>query len=109
MTVERLVELTGFKVVCIPCPDKEVVGVYSGDLLSWVMGKAEPGNAWITIMSNINVVAVATLADISCVILTEGVVLDDDALATAISKDVNLLSTDLTSYEVAVRLSGILS
>jgi len=109
MTVERLAELSGFKAVCIPCPDKEVDGVYVGDLLSWVMGKAEPSNAWITIMSNINVAAVATLADISCVILTEGVALDSDALATAKNKDINVLSTDLTSYEAAVKLSGILS
>ena len=40
-------------------------GVYAGDLLSWVMGRAESGNVWITIMSNINIVAVATLADVA--------------------------------------------
>ena len=26
---------------------REVTGVYIGDLLSWVMGRAEAGDAWI--------------------------------------------------------------
>ena len=109
MTVERLILLSGFSPVCIPSPEKEVKGAYVGDLLSWVMGRAEPGNAWITIMSNINVTAVATLADISCVILAEGVTLDENALEAAKTKGINVVSSPLTSYEVAVKISGIIS
>lgn len=51
---------------------------YCGDLLSWVMGRAKSGNAWITIMNNINVVAVASLADVTCVIFAEGTDVPDD-------------------------------
>ena len=54
--------------------DREIGGVYIGDLLSWVMGRASADDAWITIMSNINVVAVASLADAACVLFAEGVV-----------------------------------
>jgi hypothetical protein len=43
--------------------EKEITGGYTGDLLSWVMGRASCGNAWITIMSNINIIAVASLLD----------------------------------------------
>ena len=69
------------------------------------MGRAQSGNAWITIMSNLNIVAVATLADVSCIILAESVTLDEQVIETATSKDVNILSTDKTAYEVAAILA----
>lgn len=108
MTVECLAKEVGLKQLCIPSPEREINGAYCGDLLSWVMGKAEPDNAWITIMSNINIVAVATLVDTSCIILAENVTLDDEILATAISKGVNILSTDLSAYDIAVKISGLI-
>ena len=107
MTVKELVERSDFEVVCMPSPDKSVCGAYVGDLLSWVMGRAESQNVWITIMSNINTVAVATLADISCILLAENVSPDADALEAAKSKGINILKTALSSYEAAIRLSGI--
>ncbi len=105
MTVKDFAEKTGFEVVAIPSPDRCVDGVYIGDLLSWVMGKAKADNAWITIMSNINVLAVATLADISCIVLAEGVVLDVETLHAAESKGVNVLSTELSAYSAALKIS----
>ena len=80
MTVKQLCENCGFTPICLPESDREVKGAYIGDLLSWVMGRAQENNAWITIMSNINVAAVASLADVACVILTEDVSLEDDVL-----------------------------
>ena len=70
------------------------------------MGKAESGNVWITIMSNINTVAVATLTDASCILLAEGVRPDENALEAARSKGVNILSTQMSAYEVATLISG---
>ena len=109
MTVAVFSEKTGFKTISMPSPDKEVKGVYNGDLLSWVMGRADSQNVWITIMSNINTVAVATLTDISCIVLAEGVMPDEDMLRTANNKGVNILSTDLSAYEAAIEISKILS
>ena len=87
--------------------DRPVTGGYAGDLLSWVMGNAQSGDCWITIMSNLNIVAVATLADVSCIILAEGVTLDAQVSDTAKAKDVNILATDMTAYELAVAMSGL--
>lgn len=106
MTVKQLADKNGFNCIALPCPDREVKGAYIGDLLSWVMGRAEVDNAWITIMSNINVLAVASLADVSCIILAEGVSLEDSILETARKKSVNILSTELSAYEIATRLHG---
>ena len=108
MTVDALSRLDEFKALCLPCPDREISGAYIGDLLSWVMGKAEAEDAWITIMSNINIVAVATLTDVSCILLSEGVIPDTDVLDVARAKGVNVLSTSLTSYGAAIRIAGLI-
>lgn len=106
MTVKELTELQGFSALSLPSPEREISGAYVGDLLSWVMGRANSGDAWITIMSNVNILAVATLTDVACIILTEGVSLDADVLSTAVEKGVNVISSTATSYEVARLLAS---
>lgn len=101
MTVRELANTGLFKAITMPDPDREIVGVYIGDLLSWVMGRAGEDNAWITIMSNANILAVATLADVACIILAEGVTLEEDVKATAEAKGVNVLTTNMSAYEIA--------
>lgn len=108
MTVYELSQNSQFNVLTMPEPEREANGVYIGDLLSWVMGKAQYDNVWITIMSNINVIAVASLSDVSCVLLAEEVTLDQEVLDTAKQKGINILSTPLSAYDAAVKLSGIL-
>lgn len=108
MKVRELVEIPDFSPVSITDGEREICGAYVGDLLSWVMGRAKSDDAWITIMSNLNVIAVATLADVSCVILSEGVTPDGELIRVAADKGVNLISTPLPSYEAAVRISEVL-
>ena len=84
--------------------DREVSGCYVGDLLSWVMGRAEQDSAWITIMSNINIVAVAALVDMACIILAEGVAVDKEVVDKANSQGIIILSADKNSYELAVAI-----
>ena len=107
MNVQQLSIAADLKAITLPCPEREVNGAYIGDLLSWVMGRAREDDAWITIMSNSNIVAVATLADVSCIILAEGVTPDEGVTNTAIAKGVNLLSSDESAYEIAKRISSL--
>ena len=107
MTVEAFAKEAQLTVLRMPTPEREVKGAYVGDLLSWVMGKADAGNVWITIMSNVNIVAVATLADTSCILLADGVVPEEDVLDTASQKGVNILSSELSAYELAKKISGL--
>jgi predicted transcriptional regulator len=104
LTVSELSLLEGFSVVAMPDGGREIKGVYIGDLLSWVMGRAKADDAWITIMSNINIVAVASLADTACVILAEGVSLDASVVETANAKGVNILAAAMPAYETAMAL-----
>lgn len=111
MTVSELVKELNLTVLTNKkFDDREVKGCYVGDLLSWVMGRAEQDCAWITIMSNVNIVAVAALVDMACVILAEGVAVDAEVIDKANSQGIILLSTDKNSYETAVaihRAAGI--
>lgn len=107
MTVIELAAACGFDTPALPDGEREVNGAYVGDLLSWVMGRARADNAWITIMSNVNVIAVATLSDVSCVILAEGVTPDAELIKCAEAKGVNLLVSGMPAYETAKALVAL--
>jgi len=108
MTVTELAEKMSLTPIAVPDGDRACSGAYVGDLLSWVMGRAKSGDAWITIMSNVNIIAVATLADVACIVLAEGVTLDETVKATALAKGVNVYTSDRTAYELAASVAGIL-
>ena len=108
MTVENFAKLSGFEVIAMSCPENEVKGAYVGDLLSWVMGKAGKGNLWITIMTNVNVIAVAMLREISAIVLAEGVEIDNEVIEAARLKGINVLRTPLASYEAAKKIAEII-
>ena len=107
MTVQELSEKLELNIFTMKQPEREINGAYCGDLLSWVMGRAEFDNVWFTIMSNQNVAAVAVMAEISCVILTEGVKPDPELLERAEKEQIDLLGTDLSTYEAAAAFSKI--
>ena len=108
MTVQMLTEKANITALALPSPEREINGVYIGDLLSWVMGRAESQNIWITIMSNVNIAAVAALADTACIILAEGVTLEEQVITVAKDKGINVLCSDEPAYEIALALAKVL-
>ena len=72
------------------------------------MSNAQEDDIWITIMSNVNVVAVATLTDVACVLLCENVDPDDNCLKRANEQGISILKTKLTAYEAAVKIGNLL-
>ena len=108
MTVNDLLLNENFKAVTLPDGEREISDVYIGDLLSWVMGRAKADDAWITIMSNVNILAVASLADTACIVLAEGVTVDEGIKATAVEKCINIISTDFSIFEAAVSINDML-
>ncbi len=105
MTVKTLCDELGWTVLTEGDLSREITGCYCGDLLSWVMSKAQDGDCWLTVMGNINAVAVAVLTDCACIVLTENAALDDEAKARAEQQDVTILTTELNAYQAAVALS----
>lgn len=108
MDVKELIEKLDLKVLCGESLDRKVTGCYCGDLLSWVMSRAQEGDVWLTVMGNINSVGVAVLADVACIVLTENAALDADALNRAKQNDVIILQTEKNSYQVAAAISKLI-
>ena len=110
MTVQQLIQRLDLTVFHLEDGSRPIsAGGYCGDLLSWVMGRAPAGGVWLTIMSNVNVAAVAALTDVACVLLTEGVSPDGSLLQRAQAQGVSLLGTPLSTYECAVALAKALT
>lgn len=108
MTVKEIAEKLNLNTLVEGDMEREITGGYCGDLLSWVMGRAQSGSCWMTVMGNINAIAVAVLADTACIVLTENATLDDDAKARAEMQDVTILATEENSYTVATKLGELL-
>ncbi|WHE07833.1 DRTGG domain-containing protein [Thermoanaerobacterium thermosaccharolyticum] len=88
--------------------EKEISNVYVCDLLSFVMSHVKSGSAWITIQTHVNVVAVAVMTEISCIIICEGEKLDENAKVKADEENIPVISFSGTSYDAAIKLSEMI-
>lgn len=82
----------------------EISGAYVSDLLSDVMGNTKKGDIWITLQTHLNIVAVASHADLSGIIITGSRNLPEDVLKKAESEKVLIAVTPLTAFELSGRL-----
>lgn len=80
--------------------DSQVMDVYCCDLLSWVMAHAPKGAAWITVHTNMNIVAVASLSELSCIIVPEGIEIEEAALKRAVREGIPVISSPLSAYQI---------
>lgn len=109
MTVEELAQRMDLRVLSGEAGlGREVSGGYCGDLLSWVMSRAQSGDVWFTVMGNVNSIAVAMLADVACIVLCEDAPLDEDARARAREKGIAVLTSGENAYRLASRLSMLI-
>ena len=108
MTVRELIEKTGYEPLLLSEDDREVTGGYAGDLLSWVMGRAQSGDCWVTIMSNVNVAAVGQLTDCACIVFSEGVHPDEPVINAAKLHGLNLLLSDKSTFEICAEVGALL-
>ena len=83
-----------------------VSGVYCGDLLSDVLAQAQPDSVWFTVQGHTNVIAVAALRDLACVVVVNGIAPDPQAVAKARSQGVSLCGSACNAAELCMRLSG---
>ncbi len=109
MTVKQLAEKLSLQALSLPEPDREITGGYAGDLLSWVMGRAQSGDAWLTIMTNLNIIAVASLADTACIIIAENSETTEELVQTAAQKGINLLKSEQPVFSLAAQISAFLA
>lgn len=103
--VKDLIQELSLRVLVEGDLDRPVTGGYCGDLLSWVMGRAKAGDAWITVMGHVNAIAVAVLADTACIILAEDAPLDEDAAQRAGAQGVTVLGSTESAYSLAAAVA----
>lgn len=80
--------------------DTELTCGYACDLLSFVMANGRPGMAWVTVQLNMNVIAVAVLADMACVILPQSVQMEPPVLQKAEDEGICVLQSAKNAYEI---------
>lgn len=84
--------------------DRELTGVYICDLLSWVMAHGNKGDAWITVQTHSNIIAVAALLELSCIIVPEEVEVEEDTLQKAEDEGVAVYQSSISAYGIAKEL-----
>ena len=107
MTIADLIALTGAADMT-PDSDKStpVTCGYTCDLLSWVMAHGDEGMAWVTVQTHMNVVAVAMLSEMACVILPENIDMDQDSLEKAEEEGLCVLKSPLSAYAICGRMAA---
>ncbi len=103
MKVKDVAEKLGLETVSGSL-EEVVSSVYVGDLLSNVMAKAQENNLWITIQGHQNVVAVASLIGAAAVVVVEDFAIEDAAITRAKERNINILRTPLTAFELVRKL-----
>ncbi len=88
--------------------DKDITGMYICDLLSWVMSHANKSDAWVTVHTHINIVAVAILTETSCIIVPENISVEEASVKKAAEEGIAILSTDMTAYQIACKVGKLL-
>ena len=102
MKVQELVDKLGLKVLSgANGLNREIDGCYISDLLSDVMGNAMEGNIWITLQTHKNVMAVASLKEMSCIILVKNLTPNDETIEQSNEEDLPILQTNLPTFEIA--------
>ncbi len=100
MKASVLTEKYGFEKLSVSSQDPEIKHAFIGDLLSWVMGHAKGDDAWITILGHPNIIAVALLRELACVIIAHDAQVQPETIEKANQEDFLILKSSLSAYEI---------
>ncbi len=101
MKIRDLIEQFGFVLLTeFEDLDRQIDNVKCCDLLSWVMAKGRENDAWITVQVHSNILAVASLLDMSCIIIPEGIEVESEIVTKATVQKIAILSTELSAKDI---------
>lgn len=106
MTVKEFAEKSGYQIVNL-ADNAEEISIrepYCCDLLSIAMTKVPEGAAWVTVMSNINTLAVASLTEAACVVVAENVVIEESFVQKAKEQGITVLHTELPVFQASLQI-----
>ena len=109
MKVCDLVEKLDLKVFCGEQGiNNEVVGGYTSDLLSDVMGNVDEDQVWITLQTHKNIMAIASLKEVAAIILVKGYEPDQAAIDQSNEEGIPILGTDMETFEMSGELYALI-
>ena len=101
MTVKELCALIDGVLVTKGGADNEITCGCCCDLLSWVMAKGSEGCGWVTVQTHMNVVAVASLHDMACIICPEDIEPEKPSVYKADDEGIAVVKSPLSSYKIS--------
>lgn len=104
MKLEKVLQIPEGHVLVKGDPSREISRIFCCDLLSIAMSRAPADSIWVTVMGNKNTLAVASLTDTACIVLAEGISLDEETLAKAQEEGIAVIATDLSVFDIALRI-----
>ncbi len=107
MTVSEICKALGGEIECMGDMDREITGAVAGDLLSFIMGNAPDGAAWVTVQAHLNVAAVAVLRDLPLIIIASGRKPPRDLTERCKTESITILSVPETLYTVCGKLAAL--
>ena len=87
---------------------RDVSGVYVSDLLSDVLAHAKEDDLWVTLQGHPNIIAVASMKDLSGIVLVNDRTPEDETLRKANDEEIPILTTEMPSFQLAGKLYGLL-
>lgn len=102
MTVNDIAKETSFKLAAGTPSSRKISHIFCCDLLSIAMAKAPQYCAWVTVMGNKNTLAVASLTETACIILAEGIHLNEADKACADKENIPVFETELPVFDAAL-------
>jgi len=107
MTIREAAAALGAEIVQNEFEDTDLAGAYTSDLLSDVMANAKTGGALITIQAHKNTVAVATLVNISAIIICNSRPVAADMLEAAKDEGIAVFLTKENQFTVSGKLYAL--
>ena len=106
-SVNELILSGGAKPEIICDGDRLISGGFATDLLSHAIGNAASGDAWLTILTNPNITAPASIADVTCIIVCDGTPVTEALKSKCDLMGISLLSSDLPITDLSVFLYNL--
>jgi hypothetical protein len=108
MELQEIIKSLSLKVET-PSADlnREVKGAYVSDMLSDVIGNSKEGFLWVTIQVHLNIIAVASLKNLSGIILVNGRVPAEDTLKKALAENIPIMTTPLPAFDLVGMLYSL--
>jgi hypothetical protein len=101
MKISELSAFIGAQCIQSEYTDSDIKGVYTGDLLSDILGNADEGCIIVTIQAHRNTIAVASTKDCPAVVVCNDRPVPDDMITAAQQEHIAVFRTGRNQFEVS--------